>query len=88
MLEAAREVLAGGGVVKAAVVHNGLANLQTSAQDKDARPGLYGSQGEQWALCVRNEARGNTAKQTQVGTAWMSEQPWQSCTVPLHGAWI
>lgn len=47
------------GTVKAAVVHNGLANLQNSVQDTDSRPGLCGSQGEQWEPCVRNEAHWN-----------------------------
>lgn len=44
------------GTVKAVVIHTELANLQTSVQDRDARLGLWESQGEGWALRVRNEA--------------------------------
>lgn len=76
------------GTVKAAVVHTKLANLQTSVQDRDARLGTRESQGEQWALHVRNEAHW---KHCQANPGWDSmegEQPWQSCTVPLRGAWL
>lgn len=76
------------GTVKAEVIHTELANLQTSFQDRDARLGLQESQGEQWALHVQNEAHWKYCQETQVGTAWTSEQPWQSCAVPLHGAWL
>lgn len=57
------------GTAKAAVVHTELANLQTSVQGRDARLGMHESQGEQWALHVRNEAHW---KHCQANPGWDS----------------